>query len=199
MTQLSFLALCAFVNRLGLEASSGYGVACKIVNFAMLVPSALMQSMAAFVSQNIGAGKTKRAKQSMFTGIGIGLAVGCLVFALVWFKGDLLSGFFSTDAAVVQKAFAYLKGFAPETIVTAILFSMIGYFNGSNQTLWVMAQGLIQTLLVRLPFAYIMSIQPNASLTMIGLAAPVSTLAGIVLNVGFYLYLNHREQSLGQA
>ena len=198
LTQLSFLALCAFVNRLGLEASSGYGVACKIVNFAMLVPSALMQSMAAFVSQNIGAGKTKRAKQSMFTGIGIGLAVGCLVFALVWFKGDLLSGFFSTDAAVVQKAFAYLKGFAPETIVTAILFSMIGYFNGSNQTLWVMAQGLIQTLLVRLPFAYIMSIQPNASLTMIGLAAPVSTLVGIVLNVGFYLYLNHREQSLGQ-
>ena len=30
LTQLSFLALCAFVNRLGLEASSGYGVACKI-------------------------------------------------------------------------------------------------------------------------------------------------------------------------
>ena len=53
LTQLSFLALCAFVNRLGLEASSGYGVACKIVNFAMLVPSALMQSMASFVSQNV--------------------------------------------------------------------------------------------------------------------------------------------------
>lgn len=57
LTQLSFLALCAFVNRLGLEASSGYGVACKIVNFAMLVPSSLMQSMASFVSQNVGAGK----------------------------------------------------------------------------------------------------------------------------------------------
>lgn len=56
LTQLSFLALCAFVNRLGLEASSGYGVACKIVNFAMLIPSALMQSMSAFVSQNIDAG-----------------------------------------------------------------------------------------------------------------------------------------------
>lgn len=27
LTQISFLALCAFVNRLGLEASSGYGVA----------------------------------------------------------------------------------------------------------------------------------------------------------------------------
>ena len=190
LTQISFLALCAFVNRLGLEASSGYGVACKIVNFAMLVPSALMQSMASFVSQNIGAGKLKRAKQSMFTGIGVGLAVGCVVFVLVMLKGDLLTGLFTTDAAVVQRGYEYLKGFALETIVTAVLFSMIGYFNGNNKTVWVMTQGLIQTLLVRLPFAYFMSIQPDASLTMIGLAAPISTMVGIMLNICFYIYLN---------
>ena len=194
LTQVSFLALCAFVNRLGLEASSGYGVACKIVNFAMLVPSALMQSMASFVSQNIGAGKKKRAKKSMFTGIGVGLVVGCLVFALVIFKGDMLAGFFSTDAAVIENGYAYLKGFALETIVTAILFSMVGYFNGNNKTIWVMTQGLIQTLLVRLPLAYFMSIQPNASLTKIGLAAPISTMVGVVLNIGFYVYLNRAEQ-----
>ena len=195
LTQISFLALCAFVNRLGLEASSGYGVACKIVNFAMLVPSSLMQSMASFVSQNIGAGKKKRAKQSMFTGISVGLAVGCVVFVLVLFKGDVLCSAFSTDAAVIRNGFAYLKGFAPETLVTAILFSMVGYFNGNNKTVWVMTQGLIQTLLVRLPLAYFMSIQPNASLTKIGLAAPVATTVGIFLNVGFFIYLNRAEQS----
>ena len=193
LTQISFLALCAFVNRLGLEASSGYGVACKIVNFAMLVPSALMQSMASFVSLNVGAGKLKRARQSMLTGIGVGLVVGCFVFALVMLKGDVLTGFFSTDEAVIQNGFAYLKGFAPETIVTAVLFSMIGYFNGNNKTVWVMTQGLIQTLLIRLPFAYIMSIQPNASLTMIGLAAPVSTMVGIILNVGFFTWISNRK------
>lgn len=174
LTQLSFLALCAFVNRLGLEASSGYGVACKIVNFAMLIPSALMQSMSAFVSQNIDAGSKKRARQSMFTGIGIGLAFGCAVFA---------------------NAFAYLKGFAPETIATAVLFSMVGYFNGNNKTVWVMVQGLVQTLLVRLPMAYFMSIQPNASLTMIGLAAPTSTAVGIVLNICFYFYFERTSIS----
>ena len=135
LTQISFLALCAFVNRLGLEASSGYGVACKIVNFAMLVPSALMQSMASFVSQNVGAGKLKRARQSMLTGIGVGLVVGCFVFALVMLKGDVLTGFFSTDEAVIQNGFAYLKGFAPETIVTAVLFSMIAAKMG--QRYWI--------------------------------------------------------------
>ncbi len=117
-----------------------------------------------------------------------------VVLAVALLKGDVLASIFSPDAEVVQKGFEYLKGFAPETILTAVLFSMVGYFNGNNQTLWVMAQGLIQTLLVRLPFAYFMSIQPNASLTKIGLAAPVSTTVGILLNIGFYLYLDRREK-----
>ena len=187
LTQMSFLALCAFINKLGLEASSGYGVACKIVNFAMLVPSALMQSMASFVSQNVGAGKNERARKSMFTGMGVGLVVGAVVFICVWNFGDYLTSIFTTDSAVIQKGAEYLRGFAPETIVTAILFSMVGFFNGNEKTVWVMIQGLIQTLLVRLPLAYIMSIQPHASLTKIGLAAPVATCFGIVLNVIFYI------------
>ena len=194
LTQISFLALCAFVNRLGLEASSGYGVACKIVNFAMLIPSSLMQSMASFVSQNVGAGNEKRAKKAMFTGMGVGLVIGCIVFTLVWFKGNLLTGIFTTDAAVVQNGYDYLKGFALETIVTAILFSIIGYFNGHDKTVWVMVQGLVQTLLVRLPLAYYMSIQPDASLTKIGFAAPAATIFGIVLNVIYYLYANRKQQ-----
>ena len=59
LTNLTFLALCAFINRLGLDASSGYGVAQKIQSFVMLIPSSIMQSMAAIVSQNVGAGKEK--------------------------------------------------------------------------------------------------------------------------------------------
>lgn len=192
LTQMSFLALCAFINKLSLEASSGYGVACKIVSFAMLVPSALMQSMASFVSQNVGAGKEDRARKAMFTGMEIGIAVGIVVFIGVWFFGDRLTALFTHDTEVVQKGFEYLKGFAPETIVTAVLFSMIGYFNGHEKSLWVMIQGLIQTLLVRLPLAYYMSIQPNASLTKIGLAAPIATCVGIVLNVIFYVVVSRK-------
>ncbi len=194
LTQLSFLALCAFVNRLGLAASSGYGVACKIVNFAMLIPSALMQSMASFVSQNIGAGKEERAKKAMFVGMAIGAVIGALVFVLVLYRGDTLTSVFTTDSSVIACGFDYLRGFAPETIVTAVLFSMVGYFNGSNHTVWVMIQGLVQTLLVRLPLAYVMSIQPDASLTAIGLSAPAATTAGIILNVIFFVYLEKKRK-----
>ena len=195
LTQMSFLALCAFVNRLGLEASSGYGVACKVVNFAMLVPSALMQSMASFVSQNVGAGKHRRARKSMLTGMGVGLVVGVVVFIVVWIFGDTLTSLFTKNEAVIRKGAQYLRGFAPETIVTAVLFSLVGFFNGYEKTVWVMIQGLTQTLLVRLPFAYVMSIQPHASLTRIGLAAPVATCFGIMLNIIFYLVFSRSHKN----
>jgi MATE efflux family protein len=186
LTQMSFLALCAFVNRLGLEASSGYGVACKVVNFVMLVPSALMQSMTSIVSQNVGAKKEKRAVEVMTTGMKFGGIIGIVVFLLIYFQGASLIGIFTEDSSVIKKGYEYLLGFAPETILTAILFSFIGYFNGHENTIWVMIQGFIQTILVRLPFAYYMSIQENASLTKIGLAAPVATFFAIILNLVFY-------------
>lgn len=187
LTQISFLALCAFVNRLGLDASSGYGVAQKIVSFVMLVPSSLMQSMSSFVAQNVGARKEKRAMQAMFTGMAIGASVGVIIFIFTMFKGDLLASIFTNNQAVVDKAFEYLRGFAIEAVVTSILFSYMGYFNGHSKTLFVMGQGLAQSFIIRLPMSYFMSIQPNATLTGIGLAAPSATIFGIVLCTVYYL------------
>lgn len=52
----------------------------------------------------------------------------------------------------------------------------------------VMIQGLAQSFLVRLPMSYIMSVQPDASLSMIGLAAPTATVFGIVLNLVIFIF-----------
>jgi putative MATE family efflux protein len=192
LTQFSFLALCAFINAMGLEASSGYGVATKIVNFVMLIPSALMQSMSSFVAQNVGAGNETRARQALRTGILIGASVGLVIMALSMWGGSWLSGIFTEDAAVVEKSAEYLRGFCPEAVATCILFSFIGYYNGHGQTLFVMLQGIAQTFLVRLPMSYWMSIQENASLTNIGLAAPCASAFGILLNVAFFIYFTKR-------
>lgn len=197
LTQFSFLALCAFINKLGIDASSGYGVANKIVSFIMLVPSSLMQSMSAFVAQNVGAGKEKRARQAMVTGMCIGAVIGIFIAIFAFFRGDILASIFTNDSAVVEKAAGYLKGFAPEAVVTSVLFSFIGYFNGHSNTVFVMCQGIAQTFLVRLPMSYFMSIRKNASLMHIGLAAPSATVFGILINVTFFIiYINKQKKNV---
>ncbi|MBR5047537.1 MAG: MATE family efflux transporter [Eubacterium sp.] len=186
LTNFTFLAICAFVNRMGLKASSGYGVSQRIVSFILLIPSSIMQSMASFVAQNVGAGNEKRARQSMLCGMLIGGMIGVPVAAFTFFRGDLLAMLFTGNTEVVRYAFQYLKGFAPEAIVTSILFSFYGYFNGHSRSRVVMALAIIQSMLIRLPVSWYMSSRPDATLTGIGLAAPSATIIGIILGVIWY-------------
>ena len=194
LTELSFLALCAFINSLGLEASAGYGVANKIVVFVMLVPGSLMQSMASFVAQNVGAGKEDRARKAMVTGMLFGGSIGVVIGIVTFFWGEIPSAIFSSDAAVIARSAEYLRGFAPEAVVTAILFSFMGYYNGHGQTLFVMLQGISQTFIVRLPMSYLMSRMPDASLTGIGLAAPSATIFGIIINMVFFIIYTKKQR-----
>lgn len=195
MTQVSFLALCAFINGLGMDESSGYGVANKIVSFVMLIPAAIMQSMSSIVAQNVGANLEKRSRKSMVTGMIIGGSIGVFVAFFVYFGGATLSSIFSKDSGVILQSADYLKGFCTEAVLTCILFSFIGYYNGHGQTLFVMLQGLAQTFIVRLPMSYLMSIREDATLSGIGLAAPSATVFGIVINIVFFAIYNYRMNS----
>ena len=197
LTNFSFLALCAFVNRLGLEASSGYGVAQKIQMFIMLIPGALMQSMAPFVSQNVGAMNERRARNGMLCGQLLGAGIGFVVMLGTFFFGDYLARLFTADERVIARAFEFLHGFSPEAVLTCVLFSFLGYFNGHSESLFVMVQGLMQTFLIRLPVSWLMSIRPDASLTGVGLAAPMATVFGILMCLWYYRRMRVRRQRQG--
>ena len=186
-TNISFLILCAIINGMGLEASSGYGIAQKVVSFIMLIPSSLMQSMSAFVAQNVGAGKEDRARKAMRTGMLLGVCIGVFVSALSFFRGDIPSALFTGNQAFIAKSAEYLKGFAPEAILTCLVFSYIGYFNGHGKTLPVMIQGISASFLVRVPLSYLFSIQKGATLTTIGYAVPLASVYGIIFFTICYL------------
>lgn len=180
LTQISFLILCAIINNLGLEASSGYGIAQKVVTFVMLIPSSLMQSMSAFVGQNVGAGKEKRAQKSMYTGMAIGAFIGIFVFGISFFRGDIPASLFTGNEMYIQKAAEYLKGFSVEAILTCVVFSYIGYFNGHGKTLPVMIQGITASFLCRVPLSYLFSLKEGVTLVDIGIAVPLTSVYGIV-------------------
>ena len=64
LVSISFLIILAIVNSMGVIASAGVGVAEKVCAFIMLISSAFMQSMSAFVAQNYGAGQITRARKA---------------------------------------------------------------------------------------------------------------------------------------
>jgi putative MATE family efflux protein len=178
--QISFLVINTVINNMGLMQAAGYGVAQKIVTFIMLVPSSIMQSVSAFVAQNFGAGKRDRAKKGFFTAIFVGCSVGVVMFLFGFFGGSILASLFTSDTEVIAQSADYLRGFSVECILTCILFSSIGYFNGCGKSIPVMIQGITSAFLIRIPVSIFMSKLPGASLMLVGFATPITTVYGIL-------------------
>ena len=193
LVSISFLVVLAIVNSLGLIQSAGVGVAEKLCGFIMLIPSAYMQSMSAFVAQNIGAGKPQRARRALLYGISTSLLVSVFISYFAFFHGDVLSGLFARETDVIAASADYLRAYAIDCLLTSFLFCFIGYFSGLGRTLFVMAQGLIGAFLVRIPVSFAVSRVAGASLFAIGLATPASTLVQIVL-CAWYMRRTMRQE-----
>ncbi len=180
MVQISFLVVNTIINRMGLMPSAGYGVAQKLITFIMLIPSSVMQSVSAFVAQNIGAGREDRAKRCLYTAMVTGCSVGVLIFLAGFFGGSALSSLFTNDTEVISQSADYLRGFSIDCILTCIMFSSIGYFNGCGKSIPVMIQGITSAFCVRIPVSVFMAGLPHTSLAYVGLATPISTTYGII-------------------
>jgi len=91
-----------------------------------------------------------------------------------------------------MRAAEYLKGFSFEAVLTCIVFSYIGYFNGHGMSLPVMLQGITASFLVRVPLSYVFSLKEGASLFDIGLAVPLASVYGIVFFTVWYVWYRKR-------
>lgn len=196
LVSVSFLIILAIVNSMGVIVSAGVGVAEKVCAFIMLISSAFMQSMSAFVAQNYGAGHMKRAVRALHYGIAVSFSIGIVMFLITFFHGDIMAGIFSSDQEVILAAADYLKAYAIDCLFTAIFFCYTGFYNGIGKTPFVMIQGILGAFCVRVPVSYFMSIQPKPSLFHIGLATPASSLLQLILCVGFMLFLKKKGMFL---
>ncbi len=193
LISISFLVVTAIVNSLGVTASAGMAVAEKLCGFIMLVPSAFMQSMAAFVSQNIGARQWKRSLKTLRSGLAISVFVGVIMAYITFFHGDALASIFASGKEqVIANAYAYLKAYAFDTLLVSFMFCFVGFFNGCGKTKFVMVQGIAGAFLVRIPFSYIMSLQTPPSLFWIGMATPASSLLQVILCLIYFVVLYNK-------
>lgn len=192
LVSISFLVLLAIVNGLGLIPSAGVGVAERVCGFIMLIPAAFMQAMSAFVAQNIGANQYERARKSLVYAISVSSMLAVVMFAVTFWRGDLLSGIFSGDGAVIAASADYLKAYAIDCLLTCFLFCFIGFFNGIGMTRFVMVQGVIGAFLVRIPVAFLMSKEIPVSMFHIGLATPCSTVLQVVLCLIWFRKANEK-------
>ncbi len=189
LVNVSFLAITAIVNALGVTASAGLGITERLAGFIILFPSSVTQALSAFSAQNFGAKQYRRARKGLRYAIGMSFTVNLFIAYFCFFHGDLLSSLFSKDPAVIAASWDYLKAYAADCLQICFMFSMIGFFNGFGKTTFVMIQGIFGAFCVRIPVSYYMSTLENTSLFYIGLATPISTVFQLILCFIYYIVL----------
>lgn len=187
----SFMTSSAVANSLGLVASASIGVAGRLFGFIMLFPSAFMQSMSAFIAQNIGAERIDRAKIALLHGIWTSLVFALLMsFFSIW-HGEWLTQIFSRDPEVIVAAAKYVKAYGIDTFLTSILFCFVGFLNGCGKTSVTMIQSFVGVA-VRVPLLFLFKELGGGDLFIIGLAVPAATLVQDLLCGIYYFAVKKR-------
>ena len=96
------------------------------------------------------------------------------------------------DREVVLASWEYMKAYGIDCLLTAIMFCMVGYFNGCGKTTFVMIQGIIGAFCIRIPVSYLMSKILPVSLFKVGLATPMSPFVQIILCVTYFIILSKK-------
>ncbi len=194
LVSISFLVITAIVNGFGVHASAAVGIVEKATGLILIVPLSFMQSLSAFVAQNVGAIQFGRAKQGLYWAICLSLIFGCCTGYISMFHGTLLTRIFTDDPETTVFALSYLKSYAFDCIFVAAMFSFCGYFNGYGCTTFVMLQSVLAAFFIRIPFAYLFSTFENTSLFLIGMSTPLSTFVQIIACVIFFLHISKKEK-----
>ena len=189
---LSFMVIQVLVNSIDLVASAGVGIGEKICRFIMLVPAAFSQALGTFVSQNIGAKKYERIYKALWYGIYTSVAVGVFMGYSSFFHGDWLCSFFTEKKDVITAAHTYLKAYSIDCVLTPFLFCFLGYYVGYGKSFFLMIQGIIGAICIRIPFAYFASIYPGSTVFHIALATPVATSAQIIICLLYFFRMKKK-------
>lgn len=187
VVSFSFLTLTALINSLPNAdiASACQGIGGKVNSFAILPALAMSSAVSSMAGQNIGAGDTKRAKKTMLTGMGIAFAISMVVFVIVQLFPQQIISLFDTNKEVLEVGAEYMRYIALDYIFVPFVFCMNGLAIGAGYTNFALFNACFSSILVRVPFAYLVVNLTDLGFNGIGLATGLASAASIIVGAIF--------------
>jgi len=190
--QIAFIIITIIANRRGLEAAAAVGIVEKIISFLFLIPSSMLSTVSALGAQNIGAGKQKRAEQTMWCAALIAVVFGLIVAITIQFISVPVVGLFTTDAEVARLGGQYIRGYIWDCIFAGVHFTFSGYFCACGRSEFSFLHNIIAILLVRIPGVYLTSIWFPDTLFPMGITTACGSLTSIIICLLVFRYLKKK-------
>ena len=164
----------------------------KIISFLFLVPSSMLSTVSALGAQCIGAGKPRRALQTLWYAIAVAFGFGVLISVVIQFVAEPVVGLFTDSAAVAAAGGQYLRGYILDCCFAGLHFCFSGYFCAIGRSELSFLHNITAVVLVRVPGAYLMSKWFPTTLLPMGLATAAGSLLSVIICVIAFLVLRRR-------
>lgn len=190
--QVAFIAITIIANGRGLYDAAAVGIVEKFIGLVFIVPSAMLSSISAIASQNIGAKQIDRAKRTMWTAMLITTTYGIIVSIILQFIPDMAIRIFTNDTHVIILGAEYLRGYVWDCIFAGIHFCFSGFFTACGYSLISFIHNFTAIVTARIPLSYIASKMYPDTLYPMGLAICVGSLVSCIICVVAYQWLRKR-------
>ena len=190
--QVSFIVITIIANSRGLVDAAAVGIVEKFIGLLFIVPSAMLATVSAVSSQNLGAGKPERAVGTLRACTAIAAGFGLVASVVLQFIPEAAVRIFTSDPEVIAEGADYLRSYVWDCLLAGIHFAFSGLFTACGYSLISFFHNTV-SMCVRIPFAYFTSLAYPLSLYPMGWASPVGSLISVIICLIAYYWLSKKK------
>ena len=189
---MSMIVVQSLTNSFGELFIAANVIVMRVDGFAMMPNFSFGSAMTTFAGQNVGAGAYDRVKTGAKQGTIMAAGVSTLVTGTILLVGRQLMGIFTDTEELVNLSMHLMQILAVGYIAMGVMQSLCGVMRGAGDTMTPMWISFFETVVLRMPLAYIMCYLsrtpelPNGKREYVMVSLLISWIVGTILSVIFY-------------
>ncbi len=186
ITSVSNVFVQAYINFFGAACMAGWGCYNKLDAFVFLPILSLAMASTTFVSQNVGAGKTGRARRGAFVAVAMAVAVTGAISLTIRYLAEPATALFTEDPAVISYGAAFLRANVLFLVFNGIAQVLAGALRGEGQSRPPMVIMLASFVVLRQIYLFLVTRFVANTPGLVGFGYPVGWTACALLMVAWY-------------
>ncbi|MCF0135949.1 MAG: MATE family efflux transporter [Lachnospiraceae bacterium] len=187
ITAFSNVFVQAYVNYFGSACMAGWSSYNKLDSFIMLPMQSMAMAATTFVSQNMGAGKEKRANRGTLVTIGLVVGITALISTLLFAFAEPAVGLFSKDAEVIRYGAMFIHYNVFFLLFNCVNHTLAGALRGRGDSTGPMIIMLAAFVGIRQIYLYWVTHFVANTALLVGLGYPVGWTTCCIIEVTYFL------------
>lgn len=190
--EVSMMYVNSYVNSYGIVAAAVAGIGSKLTSVRRIVTSSIQNATSSMVGQNMGAGKTKRARKTVYIGWAICLSFWVVLSIFELKMPDKIFGIFSNDKKVLDLSWDYMRIGIWMSLATSLMSPALGLINGVGNTMLNMVIAILDGVIARIGLSMLLGVVLGMGLRGFWLGNALAGYVSVIL-AGVYFFFGKWE------